>query len=458
MVNSTNVDKLVSTAKAYLWPTFGRDASFFGNPVSIIESGEGRHITDSFGNRLLETMSCGAAAPLGFNLPELVEAVIDQIKKINVTTPGMFAPAEPVVWLAEKIASLSPGDMKYTIFGSNGGDANETAIKIARNYWKIMGKATKYKVIHRYPGDYHGMGYGAASASGHSFRRTPYEPLMAGFPAVPAPNCYRCPYNLTYPECNLLCAQQIRHLIEFEDPSTIALLMVETTNTGLGMIPSPPGYMKMVRDICNECDILLHADEVITGFGKSGFWFESEKQGIVPDMIAMGKGVCWGAGPLAGTHVRPKIAEAFTGQNVLRHGYTFGGMGYLAAAGLAGINYVEKHKLLDRVKKIGDRLSKELEAIKNKYQVIGDVRGNGGAIAAVEFVKDRKTKEVFPDRAAVAKVINQVGRDNGVLFSCNTWYGDIIFLVIQFNMTDEELSTVISTVDKAAAEVEKQFR
>ena len=453
----SEVDKLVSTAKEYLWPAFGRDASFFDLPVSLIRAGEGRHIIDSFGNRLLESFSCGAAAPLGFNLPEIMEAVFDQMKKILNTTPNMFAPTEPVIWLAEKVASISPGSLKYTLFSSNGTDANEAAIKIARQYWKIVGKGTKYKVIHRYPGDYHGISLSMSSASGHPYRRVSFEPLMAGFVAIHAPNCYRCPYNLTCPECDLLCAQELRKVIEFEDPSTISCFIVEATNTGGGMIPSPPGYMKMVRDICDEYEILLIVDEVITGFGKTGFWFESEKHGIVPDMIAMGKGICSGCGPLAGTHVKSEIAETFTGKNTLQHGYTFGGMGYLAAAGLAGIDYIEKHNLLARALEIGDKMSREFGAITNRSSVVGDVRVNG-VLAAVELVKDKATKEMFTDRVAVANLITKVGRENGVLFTCNHLYGDMIFLSIQLNMTDEELDLVFNAVDKAVAAVENQFR
>jgi len=456
-VKSNDADKLVSTAKEYLWPAFGRDASFFGLPVSLISSGEGRHIVDIFGNRLLETNSCGAAASLGFNLPELMEAVFNQMNKVISTTPNLFAPTEPVVWLAEKLAAITPGSLKHTIFSSNGSDANETAIKIARHYWKIMGKGTKYKVIHRYPGDYHGMGISMSSASGHVFRRTPFEPLMAGFVAIHAPNCYRCPYNLTCPECDLLCAQELRKVVEFEDPSTIACFITECTNTGLGIIPPPSGYMKMIRDICDEYEILLIVDEVITGFARSGFWFECEKHGIVPDMMAIGKNLSWGCGPLAGTHVKSEIAEVFSGKNTLQHGYTFGGIGYLAAAGLAGIDYVEKHKLLARASEIGDIMSRELGAIKDKSPVVGDVRVNG-ALVGIEFVKDKKTKEIFADRAAVASLVNKIGRENGVLFNTSTWYGDIIWLLVALTMTNDELSMVFNAIDKAVVEVEKQFR
>ena len=449
-------DRLVSIAKEYLWPTFARDASFFGRPVSIVSSGEGRHFTDIFGNRYLETNSCGGAVPLGFNLPELMQAVTAQMKKIMNTTPSMFVPTEPLVLLAEKIASLSPGNLKYTIFSSNGSDANEAALKIARHYWKIMGKGGKFKVIHRYPGDYHGMGLGTASASGHTFRRAPFEPLMAGFVAFHAPYCYRCPCGMTYPECGVYCAEEFRQIVEFEDPSTIACFIGEGTNTGLGIVPPPPGYMKKIRQICDEYEILMIADEVITGFGKTGFWFECEKEGFVPDMIAMGKGISWGCGPLAGTHVKDNITEVFTGKDALQHGYTFGGMGYLAAAGLAGIEYVEKHNLLARVKEIGKIMSRELGTIKDKSKVIGDVRVNG-VLAGVELVKHKKTKEMFADRAAVAELVVKVGQENGVQLPCSTWYGDIIILMVQLTMTDEELNMVFNAIDKAAAAVEKKF-
>jgi len=450
------VDKLIATAKEYLWPAFGRDSTFFDLPMSLISAGEGNYVIDSYGNRLLETNSCGAAASLGFNPPALMAEMKQQMEKIAITTPNLFAPTEPVVWLSEKLAQISPGSLKYTIYSSNGSDANETALKIARHYWKIKGQGTKYKVIHRYPGDYHGMGMSTSSASGHIFRRVPFEPLMAGFVAIHAPNCYRCPYNLTYPECDLLCADELRKVIEFEDPSTIACFITESTNTGLGIIPPPPGYMKRVREICDRYEILLICDEVITGFARSGFWFECEKHGIVPDMLALGKNLSWGCGALAGTHVKKEIAETFTGKDTLQHGYTFGGTGYLAAAGLAGIEYVEEHNLLARAKEIGDIMGRELSAIKDKSAVVGDVRTNAGLIA-VELVKNKATKGLFPDRAAVAGVVGKVGRENGVLFACSTWYGDILWMMVSLTMTNDELGMVVNAVDKAAAAVEKQF-
>ena len=454
-MKSDDVEKLVATAKKYVWPTFARDASFFGRPASIIKSAEGRHFVDIFGNRLLEPNSSSGSSPLGYNLPELMKAVSEQMDRIINTTP-LFAPTEPIVRLAEKIARISPGDLRYTIFSCNGTDANEAAVKIARHYWKIMGKAGKYKVFHRYPGDYHGTSLGMASASSHAVRRLAFEPLMAGFIAFHAPHCYRCPYNLTHPECALLCAEEFRKVVEFEDPSTIACLITESTNTGLGMVLPPPGYMTRIREICDQYEILMILDEVITGFGKTGVWFECEKYDVVPDILTMGKGIVWGCGPLAGTLAKGSITEVFTGADALRHGYTFGGLGYLAAASLAGINYVEEHNLLARVSQIGGIMSRELSAIKERSKVIGDVRVNG-VLAGVEFVRNKDTKELFTDRAAVSDLIVKVGMENGVLLPCAHGYGDILTLIVQMTMTDDELGMVFNAIEKAVTEVERQF-
>ena len=454
-MKKSEAEELVATAKEYMWPAFARDSSYWGRPGSIVESAEGRHFVDIFGSRLLESNSCGGGASLGFNVPELMDAMINQMKKLCTTTPQFFSPAVPVPLLARKIAQIGPTGMKYTIFSSNGTDANEAALKIARQYWKIMGKATKYKTLHRYPGDYHGTSLGTTSASGHRFRRAGFEPLPEGFVAFPAPNCYRCPFGLEHPTCNTICAEELKRVIEFEGPSTIALFITECTNTGWGNVPPPPDYMKRVREICDEYQILMSVDEVITGFGKTGWWFESQKEGIVPDIIAMGKGIVWGCGPLAGTLVKNEVYDVFTGKNALEHGYTFGGMGYLAAAGLAGIELVEKRKLLDRVKEISRVMEKELNAIKDKSRVIGDVRVNG-ILGAVEYVKDTKTKEPFVDRAAVAATVRRVGSENGVFLACSTWYGDVINLMLPYTITDDELAQVFVATEKATAAVERE--
>jgi putrescine aminotransferase len=387
--------------------------------------------------------------------------MIAQIKKAASPGPSMFAPTPPLILLAEKLASISPGNMKYTIFGSNGTDANETAFKIARNYWKLKGQVGKYKVISLIRG-YHGMGLGTGSASGHTFRRTPFEPLAAGFVHINAPFCYRCPYDMSHPDCGLQCAQELRRAIAFEHPSTVACFIAEPTIGGGGCIPSPPGYMKIIREICDENDVLMISDEVITGFGRSGKWFDSDKNGVVPDMITMGKGISAGCGPLAGVHVGPELYEPFIGKSALQHGYTYGGMGYLAAAGLAGIEYIEKNNLLARVQELESKIRRAMGTIQNDSSIAGDVRVNG-TMAAMELVKDRQTKESFPadepyqGNLAVSQLAAQVGMRNGVLLTCSPWYGNILMYLLPLNVKDEELDMIFGASAEAVKEVEKKF-
>ncbi|MFW6103194.1 MAG: aminotransferase class III-fold pyridoxal phosphate-dependent enzyme, partial [Chloroflexota bacterium] len=203
---ATGANELVELAQRFYVSGFGRGETFHAGKGAIIASADGNYATDIWGNRLFDTESCASACYLGFGLPAIMRAVREEMDRVPSTTP-LFVPTAPLLRLAEKIAALSPGDLTYSVFGTNGTDATEGAVKMARQYWKLMGKGGKYKVLHRIPGDYHGMSLAMVSASGHTFRRAPYEPLMAGFVSFNAPNCYRCPYEKTYPDCALLCAR-----------------------------------------------------------------------------------------------------------------------------------------------------------------------------------------------------------------------------------------------------------
>jgi len=206
MKNHSDEPHLRRLAQEFYLSGSARTGSYYEKPGAIIVSTEGNYATDISGNRLFDTETCASSFYLGFRLPEVMDALRDQITRVPSTTP-LFVPTPPLLRLAEKLASLSPGDLKYSIFGSNGSDATEGAIKIARQYWKTLGKGGKYRVLHPVPGDYHGMTLAISSASGQTFRRSPYEPLMGGFVSFNAPNCYRCPYEKTYPECRLVCAR-----------------------------------------------------------------------------------------------------------------------------------------------------------------------------------------------------------------------------------------------------------
>jgi adenosylmethionine-8-amino-7-oxononanoate aminotransferase len=456
MTSRTSNEDIIRLAREYTVSGFGRGADFYGGPGTIVAKEEGHYATDIFGTRLFDTETCASANYLGFGLPEVMSALREEMDRLPSTTP-LFVPTEKLLLLAEKLASLSPGDMKYSVFGCNGTDATEGAIKMSRQYWKAVGKGGKYKVIHRIPGDYHGMSLAMVSASGHTSRRAPYEPLMAGFVPVNAPNCYRCPFEKTYDECDLLCARELEKAIQFEDPETVACFITENTNTGLGIVAPPQGYMKRVSEICARHNVHLIADEIITGIAKTGSWFESEAHGIVPDFICIGKSISAGCGALAVTHTTRDIGEVLVSTASLHHGFTYAGMSYLAAAGLAGLEYIEKHDLVTRAREIAQITGGRLRSFAESSPIIGDVR-TSGALQGIELVKDKKTKAKFDNPRQVNALIAQVGRDHGVLLNCQfPQYGNIITMYLPLTSRDAELSLVCEAIEDAVGQVEKRF-
>jgi adenosylmethionine-8-amino-7-oxononanoate aminotransferase len=457
MESTFDVEKLRASAKEYIWPTFGKDPSFFDGPGSIVVSAEGPYVTDVEGNRYIDSGACAAAATLGYNHPHVVDAMEKQLSAI-VQNPSGWPASIPQIQLAEKIASVSPGDLKYTLFSNNGTDANETAIKVARAYWRLKGQPTKYKVIGR-DRAYHGMSLTTLAAGGNTLRRKQNEPLPAGFSHISPPYCYRCKYPSDHPDCSERYTEELRYAIEREDPSTVAAYLSEQTISGGGILPPPPGYMKRIRDICDEYDILMISDEVVTGFGRTGYWFESEKHEVVPDMIAMAKGITGGHSPLAGTHVRAEVAQAFFGDwdNFLQHGYTYGGMAVSCAAGVAAMEFVEETGLMAEVPRRGAILEEGLRRIQEGSSIVGDVRGHG-MLYGVELVKDLDTKEVWDDhkREEVARTLVATGKQHGVMFMPMTWLGTLVLMITPpLNIGESETGSILDALETSIKEVER---
>ncbi len=447
---------LVDIARNYYLSGFGRGPEFYEMPGSIVASVDGHYGIDVFGNRFLDTEMTASASYLGFGRREVIDALVAEMGRVPSTTP-LFVPTPPVLRLAEKLASLTPGNLKYSLFGVTGSDAIEGGIKAARQYWKLLGKGGKFKTLHRVPGDFHGSSLAMCSASGLKYRRAQYEPLMGGFVAFNSPYCYRCPYEASLPRCRLLCARELERVIQFEDPQTVACVITENTNTGLGVVTPPPGYMQMIRDICTRYEVLLIVDEVLTGVAKTGAWFESEKHGFVPDIMSVGKSITAGCGGLSITHVTEPIGEVLLESRNLHHPITFAGLGYLAAAGLAGIAYVEQHDLLARARHVEKFMMSRFSTLATQSQVIGDVRATG-VLQGIEFVMDKESKRPFPDPKAVSSFVSAVGHEHGVLLNClYSYYTNIIHLYLPLTITDAELALVYDTVEDVAERIEKRF-
>lgn len=389
-------EKLIALGKKYLWLTFGRDESFFETEGAILASGEGCYYIDAEGNRYFDAGGGQAALTVGFNHPAIIEAICEQAKKISANPSGWPAPI-PAILLAEKIASLSPEGMTKTFFTVTGSDANETAIKIARQYWKMKGKGNKYKTITRWL-DYTGSTLAMSAASGFfGPQRTAFEPLPSGFIHINPPYCYRCPYKMTHPDCGIECVNEFRRRVEYEGPDTVACFLGDLIFSTAGTIVSPPEYVKRVRQICDEYEILMIVDEVMTNFGKSGAWFACQIYDIVPDMMTLGKSLSGGYSPIAAVHVKQKIAEAFSGDpsRYFHSGFTFGGNPFSCAVALAHIELIENLGLIAEVPKKHGFIKSELEKLKQSSRIIGDVRGMG-LMFSIEMVKDQATKKAFP--------------------------------------------------------------
>ena len=450
---------LRETAKAHLWPTFGKDPSFFDSAASIIVSGRGSMVTDIDGGQYLDATSSAFASTLGFNHPVVVEAMIREMSNLVQNPSGWPAPVSQVR-LAEKLASLSPGSLQYTMFACNGTDANETAIKMARQYHKMIGNGSKYKVIGR-KYNYHGMSLATLAAGAVTPRRKYFEPLPGGFYHINPPYRYRNRYGDDYEASAESYANELRELIELEDPSTVACYIGEQTITARGVIPPPNSYMPRIREICDEYDVLLIVDEVVTGIGRTGAWLECGKYDYVPDIVTMAKGITAGHAPLSATHVKEEIASTFFGatERYLQHGYTYGGMAVSCAAGLATIQFIEETGLLETVESRNAEITRRLEPLAANSPVIGDLRSHG-MLFGLELVRDQETKEVWPapQLAEIAKKVAAVGKNLGVMLAAYEYEGKMVLVLAPpLNVTDGELDAMITALEAAVKAIEEDF-
>jgi adenosylmethionine-8-amino-7-oxononanoate aminotransferase len=350
--------------------------------------------------------------------------------------------------LAGMISDMTPEGIKWVSFVSGGSEATETAMKMSREYFIEKGKPTKYKIISRWQ-SYHGNTLGALSMSGNIGRRRRYAPLLADFPHVAPPYCYRCPLGKKPEFCNLECAQEIENAIIKEGPENVAAVILEPiSGSSIGSVVPKDGYMQAVREICTKYDVLFIADEVMTGIGRTGKNFAVDYWNVVPDMICMAKGLSGGYAPLGAVAVQDFIHETFkNGSGKFTHGFTYGGNPVAAAAGMAVVSYVRENNLVENSYKVGQYLLGRLNELKDKYWFIGDVRGLG-LMTGVEFVKDKVTKEPFEQAKGITdKVVNTALKTGLMLYGAplcaDGTKGDAIMIAPPLTITEQEIDIII---------------
>ncbi len=395
IIVSTDTKDLSRTAYDHLWMHFTRMSSYENAPVPTIVRGEGTHIYDDKGKRYLDGLAGLFVVQAGHGRQELAETASKQAQELAFFPVWSYAHPKAVE-LAERLANEAPGDLNKVFFTTGGGEAVETAWKLAKQYFKLTGKPTKYKVISRAVA-YHGTPQGALSITGLPALKAPFEPLVPGAHKVPNTNIYRAPLHGDDPEAfGRWAADQIEQQILFEGPETVAAVFLEPVQNAGGCFPPPPGYFQRVREICDQYDVLLVSDEVICAFGRLGTTFACDKFGYVPDMITCAKGMTSGYSPIGACIISDRLAEPFyKGDNTFLHGYTFGGHPVSAAVGIANLDLFEREGLNQHVLDNEGNFRATLEKLLD-LPIVGDVRGNG-FFYGIELVKDKNTKESFTD-------------------------------------------------------------
>ncbi len=391
----TDNEHLQDAAKRHLWMHFTRMSSYQDHEIPVIVRGEGPWVYDSRGRRYLDGLSGLFVVQAGHGRRELAEAAARQASELAYFPLWSYAHPNAIE-LSERLASLAPGPLNRVFFTTGGGEAVESAWKLARQYFRSTGEPGRYKVLSRDIA-YHGTTMGALSITGLPSIKAPFEPLVPGSVRVANTNFYRAPeYSDNLEEFGRWAADDIERHIEMEGPESVAAVFLEPVQNAGGCFPPPPGYFQRVREICDRHGVLLVSDEVICAFGRLGAWFGADRYGYQPDMITCAKGMTSGYSPLGALLVDDRIMAPFLdGTATFNHGFTFGGHPVSTAVALANLDLFEKEDLVGGVATRAESLRAVLDGLRD-LPIVGDVRGDG-FFYGIELVKDRDTRESFDD-------------------------------------------------------------
>lgn len=454
--NEFNGSEVLAQDRKHVWHHITQHKPFENSDPLMIVKGEGMRVWDAKGNEYLDAVS-GAVwtVNVGYGRTEIADAVRDQLVTMNyfAQTAGNI----PAAQFAEKLIEKMPG-MSRVYYSNSGSEANEKAFKIVRQIAEKKYGGKKHKILFR-ERDYHGTTITALSATGQFERKNQYGPFTPGFVEVPHCCEYRAQDGADLENYGVWAADQIEKVILAEGPETVGALCLEPITAGGGVIEPPQGYWDRVQEICKKYDILLHIDEVVCGLGRTGKWFGYQHYGIKPDMVTMAKGVASGYAAISCTVTTEEVFEAFKEDDDARMGYfrdisTFGGCTAGPAAALVNMEIIENENLLENVTQQGEYLRGRLNQLKEKYDVIGDVRGKG-LFAGFELVKDRETKEPVDESLPIA--IGAHCMKNGVIIGRTNRsfkeFNNTVCLSPALIATQADIDTIVDAIDNAMAEL-----
>ncbi len=450
---SGSPNALQDAAKNHLWMYFTRHGNFATQDVPMIVRGEGCYVYTDKGKRIIDGLAGLFTVQIGHGRKELGEAAKEQSDKLAFFP--LWSYAHPMAAaLAERLAKLAPGDLNKVFFTSGGGEAVETAWKLIKNYYKLIGKPAKHKIISRAL-SYHGTTQGALSITGIPFAKIPFEPLVPGGHKVPNTNFYRAPQHVNHDEkeFGIWAADQIEQAILLEGADSVAAVFLEPVQNSGGCFPPPPGYLDRVREICTRLDVLFVADETITAFGRIGETFAINRYGVQPDIIICAKGLTSGYAPMGAMIASDRLFEPFsTGTSMFAHGSTFGGHPVAAAVAMKNLDIMQDEKINEHVREKEGVFRKTLEKLYD-IPIVGNIRGEG-FFYGIELVKDKETRESFTPQESekiLRGFISQALFENGIYCRTDDRGDPVVQLApalianeTQFNEIEAILRTVLT--------------
>ena len=432
--------------KAHVWHPLFQHQRLDETDLLVFKSAHGTTLVDVEGNEYLDAYSALWNVNVGYGRQEIADAVYAQIQELCYYPHSQIN--VPATELASQLATCLPGDLNHVFFCNSGSEANETAIKIARQYGRqTYPGENRYKIIARYRG-YHGFTYGAMSATGQARRRKAFEPLVPGFHHAAPPYCYRCPLGLDEKSCNDACVNDIERIIQSEGPETVIAVIAEPIIGGGGVIVPSDEYFPKLRKICDDYGLLLILDEVITGFGRTGKMFACEHWDVQPDIITLAKGLTSGYIPLGACVASTSVFNTFLGDSDENREFsqvcTYGGHPVACAAGVANLKILQSERLWENAEKVGSYLLEKLKTLES-LPIVGNVRGKG-LMLAVELIK---TDGAHLETAKTNQIVGQL-REKGVIVGKIGHAVDepenIIYIAPPLILTESEADQIFNTL------------
>jgi len=431
----------------------------WGRDYAVAARAEGVYVFDADGRAYLDAVGGSFVVSIGHGVREVTDAMMEQARQVSFPYVGDFT-TEAELELARQVLSMAPPGMAKVFAVSGGSEANEVAIKLARKYQLARGRSSRWRIVGRWQ-SYHGATLGAMSASGHSKRRSDFQPYLLDFPHIGPPYCYRCPWHLEYPSCRLACADDLEVAINRHGADSIAAFICEPIGGAAdGAVVPPKEYFGRIREICDHYDILLITDEVITGFGRTGANFAVDHFGVVPDLITCGKGLGSGYAPIGAVVIHDKVVSTLESTHgSLFTGYTYSGHPIACAAGTAVLQYVKRHGLVERARREEPWL-RELIGRMESHPTVGDIRGKGFLIG-IELVADEQSKRPFPVDAQFGKKVVKHAWDLGMVMRSESGTvggvaGDHLLLAPPLVTSRDDLTKMCSILDQALTAAEHE--